>query len=163
MNLLEAKEVISRHQQDAPILIVPLARDLGFEVYRVKNWTDNLSGMIKRDKRGGASGYAIFVNADHSQTRRRFTIAHEVAHGLLHNHLIGDGIEEDALYRSGLSNAVEAQANRYAADLLMPWSLLNAYIARGLKTVPKLAQRFLVSRSAMSIRLGIPDESPLNF
>jgi len=115
-------EIVRRHQNEPPVQIVPIANDMGLNVYRVSDWKDTLSGMIVRDKeRGGKSGYAIFVNASHAQTRRRFTIAHELAHYALHGNLIGDGIKDDALYRSGLSSKVEAQANRYAADILMPW------------------------------------------
>ena len=139
---------------------VPIARALGLEVYKVGGWPNDLSGMIRKDaERGGSSGYAIFVNATHHERRRRFTIAHEIAHFILHDHLIGDGISDDALYRSGLSGAVEAQANRYAADILMPWHLVNAEIESGNDTLPGLARKFNVSQSAMSIRLGVPHEN----
>ena len=63
---------------------------------------------------------------------------------------------DDALYRSGLSNAQEAMANKLAADILMPWSLVNQKIKEGIDTVEELAQQFNVSISAMAIRLGVP-------
>lgn len=157
--ILDAQEIIRRHQSSAPVQVVPIAEDMGIKVYRQTGWPDTLSGMICRDKqRGGHSGYAIFVNASHAETRRRFTIAHEIAHFALHRSLIGDGIKDDALYRSGLSSAVEAQANALAADILMPWHLVNAEIAKGNDTVPLLASVFKVSRSSMSIRMGVPYE-----
>jgi Zn-dependent peptidase ImmA (M78 family) len=160
LTVLDAQEVIRRHQRTVPVQVVPIAEDLGLKVYRQKNWPDNLSGMICRDAdKGGSSGYAIFVNANHAETRRRFTIAHEIAHFALHRHLIGDGIKDDALYRSGLSGAIEAQANAMAADILMPWHLVNAEIASGHDTVPLLASVFKVSRSSMSIRMGVPYET----
>jgi len=155
----DSLEVIRRHQTAAPVQTVPIATDLGLNVWRVPGWPDQLSGMIKHDsQRGGESGYAIFVNANHAETRRRFTIAHEIAHFILHPELIGDGITDDALYRSGLSSRVEAQANRLAADILMPWHLINRFLDDGISDVSALAQRFAVSRSAMSIRLGVPYE-----
>jgi len=151
--------IILRHQSEAPVHVVPIARDMGLEVYRVTNWPDDISGMIKRDgARGGESGYAIFVNARHSETRRRFTIAHEIAHFALHGDLIGDGLEDDALYRSGLSGTIETQANKYAADILMPWKLINEAVSRGHDSVADLARLFNVSPAAMSIRLGVPYE-----
>lgn len=134
--------------------MVPLARDLGLEVYRVPNWPDALSGMIVRSSET-PSGFAIYVNQDHPEVRRRFTLAHECAHAILHPDLIGDGITDDALYRSGLSSRVEAQANRLAADILMPRNRLDELIAKGITSVSELASMFNVSSGAMAIRLGV--------
>lgn len=140
--------------------MVELAQDLGIKVYKSTEWSDDTSAMIRKDSaRGGPSGYAIFVNAKHSPTRRRFSIAHEIAHFALHRHLIGDGITDDALYRSRLSGSIEVQANRMAADILMPWHLINEAMAQGINTVPDLAAHFDVSRSTMSIQLGVPYET----
>jgi hypothetical protein len=157
---IDARDVIEKFQRKAPIQVVPVAAELGLKVYNVTDWDDEISGMIVRDEaRGGKSGYAIYVNAKHAPVRRRFTIAHEIGHYVLHRSLIGDGIQDDALYRSKLSSAVEAEANRFAADLLMPWSLLNQTMAEGKNTVADLAKAFEVSKSSMSIRLGVPYET----
>jgi Zn-dependent peptidase ImmA (M78 family) len=116
--------------------------------------------MIKKDAdRGGSSGYAIYVNDRHAATRRRFSIAHEIAHFALHRSLIGDGITDDALYRSKLSGPIETQANRMAADILMPWHLIRAATDSGLSSVEDLARHFEVSKSTMSIQLGVPFEA----
>lgn len=151
-------EIVRRHQGAAPIQTVPLAREMGLEVYHVPDWPDGLSGKImKSATHGGESGFAIYVNKNHHVNRRRFTTAHEVAHFTLHEDFIGDGIADDGLYRSRLSNAMEAQANKLAADILMPWDLLNSYIDQGMASVDALAKAFQVSSSSMSIRLGVPD------
>ncbi len=155
----QADKIIARYQSSPPVNVVAIAGDLGVKVYRLSNMHDSISGMIRRDKvRGGESEYAIFVNAEHSELRRRFTIAHEIAHFILHRDLIGDGIQDDVLYRSGLSGTIERQANKYAADILMPWDLVNAAVSRGNDSVEELAKIFQVSKSAMSIRLGVPYE-----
>lgn len=158
MTLNRELEVIKRHQSNAPVEMVPLANDLGIKVYYA-NLHEDISGRIERNTRmGGSSGYAIFVNENHSPKRRRFTIAHEIAHFILHRNLIGDGITEDVLWRSaGLSNSIEAQANKLAADILMPWHLLNNTMRSGTRSITALAERFAVSKDAMSIRvLGVP-------
>lgn len=153
----EKMETVRNHQMVAPVQTVPLARALGLEVYHVPSWPGDLSGKIIRSSdMGGESGYAIFVNKGHHPNRRRFTTAHEIAHFVLHESFIGDGIVDDGLYRSSLSNAMEAQANKLAADILMPWHLLNQYIDAGRDSVTELALAFEVSESAMSIRLGVP-------
>lgn len=153
--LKAALEIIREHQRKIPVQTVSIANALGIRVYKVPNWPNDLSGMVRKND-DSVGGFDIFVNQDHPETRRRFTIAHEIAHVILHPHLIGDGITDDALLRSGLSNAVEAQANRLAADILMPQEKLNEYIARGITNVRDLAQAFNVSEQSMAIRLGVP-------
>lgn len=152
----EQMAIIRRHQEKVPVNVVPIARDLGLEVYRVSEWPDDLAGMIVKDDGAARAGYAIFVNAKHHEVRRRFTIAHECAHFILHRDLIGDGIQDDALNRSGLSNRVERQANQLAADILMPRHLIDEVVRNGQAAaddVAALARIFKVSKNAMSIRL----------
>ena len=155
LSLNAALDVVREHQKVIPVQTVKIANALGIKVYKVPGWPSDLSGMVKKNS-DSAGGYDIFVNADHPETRRRFTIAHEIAHVILHPHLIGDGITDDALLRSGLSNAVEAQANRMAADILMPREKLNECISQGLTSVRDLAAKFNVSEQSMAIRLGVP-------
>jgi Zn-dependent peptidase ImmA (M78 family) len=158
--IVEANRVISTHQTSAPIETIEIAEALGIKVYKVNDWPANISAMIRKDvQRGGESGYAIYVNGKHPRVRRRFSIAHEIAHFSLHRALIGDGITDDALYRSNMSNSVEVQANQMAADILMPWHLIREATDSGLDTVEKLAEHFDVSKSTMSIQLGVPYES----
>ena len=153
-------EIMSRHQNRAPIPIVKIAHEMGIKVYRSEGWPNYISGLIRADpERGGPSGYAIYANANHSKKRRRFTIAHELGHYALHRDLIGNEITDDALYRSRLGGPIERQANRFAAELLMPWNLVVESIEQGINTVEELAEKFDVSKSAMSIRLEVPFET----
>lgn len=153
----EMLAVIREHQREAPVQTVPLADALGLKVWHVRNWPNDLSGkIVKSEERGGSEGYAIYVNQDHPVTRRRFTTAHEIAHFVLHRDSIGDGVVDDGLYRSKLSNAMEAQANRLAADILMPWHLIRPRLDAGVNDPRQLADIFQVSEQAMSIRLGVP-------
>lgn len=154
-SLNDALAIIREHQKSIPVQTVDLARDLGLRVYKVPNWSNDLSGMIRKNE-DNSGGFDIFVNAAHPYVRRRFTIAHEIAHAVLHPQLIGDGITDDALYRSGLSNTVEAQANRLAADILMPRERLGELIESGITDIDTLADRFKVSTQAMAIRLDVP-------
>ena len=148
-------KIIRSHQKEWPIKVVPLARDLGLPVKYVNGWDNDLSGMIRLEE---DSTYCIYVNNKHPSHRRRFTIAHEIAHYVLHRDKIGDGIVDDALLRSRLSNQVEVEANRLAANILMPWDLIDKAMGQGIRTMDELADAFDVSKSAMSIRLGVPYE-----
>ena len=154
LSSLEGREIIRKHQKRAPILVVPIAEALGLKVYRTTGWPDFTSGMVTRDAvQGGPSGFSIYVNAKHSEVRRRFTIAHEIAHFLLHRDLIGDGITEDGLYRSGLSDAVELEANGLAAEILMPKALIREILRGGSRGISELADKFNVSDQTMELRL----------
>jgi Zn-dependent peptidase ImmA (M78 family) len=112
----------------------------------------SVSGRIIR-RLGGAAGFHIEINGAHPLARQRFTLAHEISHYLLHRELIGDGIEDTALYRSRLSDDREIEANRLAAQILMPAQLVRDVYRAGLKFVAGLSAAFQVSDAAMRIRL----------
>jgi Zn-dependent peptidase ImmA (M78 family) len=161
MFIQDQMHIIREHQKNYPVKVAALAEALGVPVYNAGGWKDNVSGMIIKDKENlydAPSGYAIFVNKNHTKTRKRFTIAHELAHFILHKDKIGNGVSDDILYRSGLSNRVEVEANKWAADILMPWDLVVDAMQDGHTELEDLAKVFEVSKSAMAIRLGSPYE-----
>lgn len=115
----------------------------------------------------------IGVNALHSTTRRRFSLAHEIGHSLLHLSTEppsdGEAVVSrplEVLFRDGVAgqgtNAVEIDANTFAAALLMPESLVRARLRRRWEQdrgrsadliSADLADEFDVSTQAMRIRL----------
>lgn len=156
----EKLKIIEQNTKEAPILLKPITESLGLKVY-VSDFNDPISGMIKKDTRSN-SGYSIYVNSTHHKNRMRFTVAHEIAHYILHQEYIGDGILDDVMYRSSLSSKMEREANNFAANILMPWSLLDKMMKENTNvSIEELAEKFEVSKSAMSIRLRIPYETDL--
>ena len=151
-------EVVRGNQTVPPVQTVPIAKELGLGVYKVDfgQQSKNLSGLIKKEEDGKLN---IYVNRNHHVYRRRFTIAHEIAHFILHKDEIGDGVIDDALYRSGLTNVIESQVNSLAADILMPLRLIDIELNKGVADIEKLADIFDVSKSSMSIRIGVPYET----
>jgi hypothetical protein len=148
----KTKSLIQRLQPSAPVNIAAIAKVLGCSVWESHDLPDDIAGkLFKDEKHGGEHQYSIVVRAQDPLVRKRFTVAHELAHFLLHRHLLGSEVVDDALFRSKLSTPVEAQANGFAADLLMPWHLLTPVVMRPLA---ELALMFQVSEQAMSIRLG---------
>lgn len=147
-------EWIRAYQDSPPVNVHKMANDLGLRIWEFSDMSEGMSGKLYRDRKS-PSGWSIGVNANSSPTRKRFTIAHEIGHFLLHKDYLGEGVLDDTFYRSEhLSGAQETEANKFAADILMPFHLLQtAARAGGLET---LAQKFGVSQQAMSIRLGIP-------
>ncbi len=151
-------EVILPFLQTVPVKIAGIARALGVEV-KSATLKPRISGQIQPSNTS-KSGFRIRVNRHEPSVRQRFTIAHEIAHYLLHRDQIGDGLEDTILYRSTLSDRREAEANRLAADLIMPRALITQLLreknsAPTVEVAGELALQFEVSEAAMMIRLGL--------
>lgn len=147
-------DIIEAFQAELPIALGRIAKQLGIVVKKA-TLPAGISGEIKE-----VDGVCtIRVNRHDVKARQRFTLAHEIAHFLLHRDKIGDGITDDILYRSSLSDAMEAQANRLAADIVMPWAQVKAKLLThsALKDEAKyevIADELGVSVTAIKIRLG---------
>lgn len=154
----EEQRVIMPFLSEVPVKIAAMARALGIEV-KSATLRPRISGQLQRVD-SSRSGFRIRVNRHEAPARQRFTIAHEIAHYLLHRDCIGSGIEDSILYRSTLSDSREAEANRLGAQLLMPEdSVLRSLRDLGGRATPQvarvMAERYEVSEAAMSIRLGL--------
>lgn len=150
----QEQQIIDQYKQTAPVDITALATGLGLSVYETYDLPEGISGKIYRDVDDSESGYSISVNAEESYRRRRFTIAHECAHYLLHRSKIGDELSDDAMYRSDkLNSKEEFQANNLAAELLMPRNLVHQYVRSGVSNPSSLADVFDVSPAAMKVRM----------
>ena len=162
----DCMDVVRSMQGHYPVKTTPIAEALGLSVFRVPGWpVERISGqLLKLAENGGASGYAIFVNHGHAQKRRRFTIAHQIAHFILHRDQIGAGIEDNGIYRSRLSAQAERQANLLAIDeilipeLLFERAMHDAMAQHENISIPILAKMFDVHNSVMSIKMGVPHE-----
>jgi hypothetical protein len=160
MTLMEmtnpAMATIAPFQRSAPVDVLGVANAFGLNVWE-EELEKGVSGKLFRDDvNGGSAHYSIIVNAPESLTRKRFTVAHEIAHFILHRNQIGDGLSDDTFYRSGLSSSQEVEANKLAADIIMPYPLIDTLQRSGVSGVPELAETLQVSLTAMMIRLGIP-------
>jgi Zn-dependent peptidase ImmA (M78 family) len=148
-------EIVERYTQDAPVRVEAIARDLGIPVIQDVLDEAEIAGKIIRDNSGRSpSGYTIYLNARDPIRRQRFTLAHELAHYVLHRDLIGDGLIDDAMYRSKLGEWYETQANRWAADTLMPAALTRGLYRGGMVSLADLSRTLDVSEQAIRIRLS---------
>mgnify|MGYP006438894697 CR=1 FL=1 len=150
-----AEEIIKKYQKDAPVSVGKIASELGIDVYAAR-LPKNVAGKLYRDSRAD-SGWAIKVNRSDPFYRQRFTVAHEIAHFLLHRDKIKSEIEDDTFYRSTLSGPVEAEANRFASHILMPMDLISEIVSdRGERETKEIASKLKVLETALRIRLGLP-------
>ncbi|HTU13037.1 MAG TPA: ImmA/IrrE family metallo-endopeptidase [Allosphingosinicella sp.] len=125
---------------------------------------DELSGMafIKE----GVS--VIAVNALHHPHRQRFTIAHEMAHHVLHADRLAAGVHvdkvilrRDVLATRGVDD-LEIEANTFASELLMPRELFGQIVGPAIDLndearLSAIARRFKVSVAALQYRLASID------
>ncbi|MCX6592310.1 MAG: ImmA/IrrE family metallo-endopeptidase [Acidobacteria bacterium] len=154
----DQRNMIEAFQQYAPVNVTELAESLGLKVWEDDELPVGVSGKICLDSEfGGSSGYSVIVRASDPFVRRRFTVAHEIAHFLLHKDKIGASLTDDGMYRSrNLSTWEEVEANQLAADILMPMPLISRYINSVGADPATLAALFKVSEQAMRIRLKLP-------
>ena len=140
-------KIIKDNQNSCPIRITAITEEYGIDVYNL-SMSSNISGAIIKE----GDKYVIYVNDKHPKNRQRFTIAHEIAHYILHKEKIGDNLTDNAMYRSKLSNVFERQANILASEILMPVNFVMQFIEEN-KSVSEMASLFKVSEGAMRIRL----------
>jgi len=151
-------EVLKKHTREIPVKLGALAAELGIEVFR-SPLKPGISGLIEPSETA-ASGYRIKINRHESVERQRFTLAHEIAHFLLHKELIRTGVVDSTMYRSNLSSKHEIEANKLASMIVMPDSAVvrlksefsNLY---GDELASAMAERLRVSEPAMRIKLGM--------
>lgn len=153
------------------------------EVFNFKNILENIEQSIEKfgikvlysdmstfDSPDAISGYSrineigtpeIVVNAHHSKERRRFTMAHELGHIVLHwkwpNYTAN--AKYSILYRNDLSEEAdserEKEANEFAAQLLAPLDIIKRVLPHDIKDYSdydinilsvKMAKAFKISK-----------------
>lgn len=137
-----------------PVDPFQIAMDLGLRVYTGRGMAADISGMLMKE-----AGYVdpeILLNAEDSRNRQRFTCAHELGHYIERSKNGDEGVWKyvdgrDIFVIDGC-DPVEAYANFFAAELLMPRDIVVGWA--GDTNAAALAVDFGVSADAMRFRLG---------
>jgi Zn-dependent peptidase ImmA (M78 family) len=110
----------------------------------------------------------ILLNSQQAESRKRFSMAHELGHFFLHHRMGKVHMDKNVFFRNDIPNKedqrMEREANVFAAELLMPRQLIQdsfqqkqteeIYSPWDEDILPsRLADEFCVSLSAMVIRL----------
>jgi Zn-dependent peptidase ImmA (M78 family) len=155
-----AREVLESHRVTRPpVPVERIAESEDLKLVR-RPFRGNISAML--DRSGPVP--VVGINSWHSTTRQRFSIAHELGHYFLHQgrKTIVDEVNYRDRRASAGSHAEEIDANKFAAELLMPAVMLERAVDRLLKTgidpsddsfIDELAISFEVSPQAMTYRL----------
>lgn len=143
-----------------PLDIYEVATKLFSMHIREEDLGKSISGFLERI----GEQWCIYINKYESSLRKRFTIAHELGHFILHrNQIIAQGASapDQIFFRSDDVNSVEQEANNFASELLMPEKDFKCAIQTGDNTLEKLSKKFELSTMAVKYRaykLGIISE-----
>ncbi len=161
----EVSEILFRYSFNrAPIPVEKIALKMNLAVMPTDLGPGVSGALIIKD--GIAT---IGVNQSESRVRRRFTVAHELGHFILHNsdnNLFVDKGSQILFRNEGSSYGVlqrEKEANAFAAALLMPEGMIKSEIESALngesvendeELIGLLSKRFDVSEISMTYRLS---------
>ena len=148
-----------------PIDVEKIARAQGINII-YEDLENDVSGFLVA-KNGCAT---IAINKLHNENRKRFTLDHELGHFILHlnkdknEELFIDKVKFHRNQASALGLvSQEIEANRFAAEVLMPEEQLiscvenisgKSFDIADENLIAELAQIFAVSEQALTIRLG---------
>ncbi len=156
----EAEALLKRCKvKSVPVVVEDIAQALGARI-RYSPFDGELAGMLIRDD----TNTVIGVNSLHHINRQRFTIAHECGHLVMHK---GIDVHIDRSFRVNRRDQIsskaidpeEIEANRFAAEILMPHKILvkdlveYAIDVENEEELKVLAEKYKVSLQAMTLRI----------
>jgi Zn-dependent peptidase ImmA (M78 family) len=152
--VLISRAFLRRFGVDCRERLPEVARELGLEVlYRP---AESYEGALLRIK-DAQLGLVVINSKIREESRKRFTLAHEVGHFVLpgqHELSIPCTKEKIESWNEGLYRP-ELEANRFAAEILMPRELLNTFVGVGptMASVRSIARLCGTSLTASAVRL----------
>lgn len=153
--------VLSKEDNTANIMELAKGLGLGTIPFEVDEFIRHLGVRIRREAMNDdVSGYlryidgtwVIGVNNLHHPRRQRFTLAHELAHYVLHKKSSGEFVDK-VLFRSlSTDSPYEREANEFAANILMPEGEFRQFAQSVSKKIEDIAEHFDVSALAVRLR-----------
>ncbi|WP_297848796.1 ImmA/IrrE family metallo-endopeptidase [uncultured Desulfovibrio sp.] len=150
-DLSPAKDIISKYWDEGSLPVDPIriAGKMGILVMADASLEGSGHYEPTASKNGGP---LITYNPMESHVRQRFTIAHELGHHVL-EHGVSDR-DTPANFTMTSSDPKEVEANKFAADLLMPSQFVQAVVeVKNIRSLRQLSHLFNVSTAAMGYRL----------
>ncbi len=131
----EAERVLEENSiLSPPIPIHEISMNYGLQIFMYEFDDPNQSGLLNFKEK------TVYISKDNSIVRRRFTLAHELGHFLMHKELGVDHIERISPI-AGEKPWYEQEADAFAAHLLVPLNFLNKE-GDNLKDIAFLANRY---------------------
>ena len=143
-----------------PVEISVIVKGEGLHIDE-QDFGESVSGLLVSNN----ARRIIGINKTETYNRKRFTLAHELGHYVLHRHSeLEEYISINKVdFRNSVSSTGEVkkerEANSFAANILMPEFMIKDEVARLEKNISvedaieRLANTFQVSEAAMTYRL----------
>jgi Zn-dependent peptidase ImmA (M78 family) len=151
-----ARELLKRCGiTEPPVDLRVILEKEGLEYQEVDYFPDDVDALIVKIE----GRVVAAVNKNQSFTRRRFSLAHELCHHLLHvdRSILDDRITIDSPPMSAneisSKDPYEAEADIFAGELLVPLPMLKQHFRSGL-TAADVARIFSVSEHVASIAIS---------
>lgn len=128
---------------------------LAFKAGKLTIEQGGLEGADGRIVADGKNGGKIRVKSDLSPERFRFTVAHEIGHSRLHAGGFIDRTDSNKTFGIWNDTSEEAEANTFAAELLLPKDLFVPRIrgkSPSIKLLETVAEEFRTSRLATAVQ-----------
>ncbi|WP_146037979.1 ImmA/IrrE family metallo-endopeptidase [Tabrizicola aquatica] len=145
---------------------VVLAGQFGLKVFQKEMLPYERGSLDKAPEFGSKSGWVIRVNGNDRLETQNFTIAHELGHFVLHRarlaaldafdgrvHRDSENATDPFTYLDERDPIMEAEANGFAAALLMPLNLFRPAHRRLNGDCAALSRLFVVSEGAVRKRV----------
>lgn len=146
------KEIWDTYGVSLPVNLKKLAKKLQINVS--EDSLDNEGYFVNYN-----GSLYIFLNKDFPyELRKRFTLAHEIGHALLHpdSEIINQKSNREEIFNySKELETLEQEANYFAAELLLPKRIINTLLPNetfDLKTVDEIAEKAKISRLSALIK-----------
>lgn len=149
-----ARELVALLKLEAPVDLVDVARHLGLTISYCD--VSGFDGALVCSKQHHL-GTVLVKKSIRELGRRKFTIAHEIAHYVLPHHGENGSVCADADVENWDGNLPEPEqeANTFAGELLMPQNLVDAAISRerpSFEAIRRLSNSFETSLTASGYR-----------
>ena len=172
-NPIKLAKVITRQLENkfSPVNVRKICEDIDI-VDIIEEEMSDFEGMLQTDEH--KSSGRIILNSKRNHSRKRYTIAHEIGHYVNPTHypIIPNQFQcTEKDFRIDHNNTstrhfkMEAEANQFAAELLMPSEWLSNYSKSNLipdiKHIIEISDRFKVSKEASGRRFVEVASPPL--
>jgi Zn-dependent peptidase ImmA (M78 family) len=139
---------------EPPVDLRPIVEKVGLEYQEVDYFPEDVDAMIVPME----GRVVAVVNMNQSANRRRFSLAHELCHHLLHQDrtVLNDRVNIDSppgdTDEFSSKDPYEAEADIFAGELLVPLPMLKRHFKSGM-TAADIARIFAVSEHVASIAI----------
>lgn len=140
-NFKKYYDIVMKYQYQYDVKIISLVKECNVRVFE-KDLSSYISGAIVNKN----NEYHIYINKNYLKEDKRFIIAREFSHYLLHKDLIKDILAHNDRYMGAISKTYENRASCLALEILIPIKPLRVMLfENNIRNYNVLANTFNVS------------------